>query len=66
MHGPQRPAMKVIGDDYYLMSFGGNGASGTLKGVYGMITQACAYKRGVHNVFPLFEKRSYLKMRDKI
>lgn len=54
-------------NNYYLISFGSNTASGTLKKVYGNITQVAFNKMKKQNVFPLIEKKSFLpQVRNKM
>lgn len=54
-------------DNHYLISFGSNTASGTLKKVYGQLTQVAFQKIGKQNVFPLIEKKSFLpQIRNKM
>lgn len=50
----------ALHDNHYLISFGSNTASGTLKKAYADITQMAFYKMRKQNVFPLIEKKSFL------
>lgn len=51
---------KQLHDNHYLISFGSNTASGTLKKTYSDITQAAFFKLKKRNIFPLIEKKSFL------
>jgi hypothetical protein len=46
--------------NYYLISFGSNSANGTLKRIYGQLTQSAFNKIKRQNIFPLIEKKSFL------
>ena len=53
--------------EYYIISFGSNSASGTLKKVYDQIMRAACSKLGLNHVFPLHAKREFLRTeRDKM
>lgn len=58
---------KELHENHYLISFGSNTASGTLKKVYGQITGAAFNKMRLQNVFPLIEKKLFLpQIRNKM
>lgn len=52
--------MRDIEDKHYIVSFGSNTASGTLKSTYGHISSFAFMKMKRQNVFPLIEKRLFL------
>lgn len=66
MHGNVIPAATILYENHYLISFGSNQASGTIKKYYGQLMQAACNKLQFQNVFPLESKRNFLKERDKI
>lgn len=51
---------KQLHDHHYLISFGSNSANPQLKKTYADITQAAFLKLKRRNIFPLFEKKSFL------
>lgn len=52
--------------NYYLVSFGSNNASGSVKKFYDRIMKGAAYKTGVQHLFPLHSKKSFLPERAKM
>lgn len=58
--------MPDIHSEFYLVSFGSNNASGTVKKFYDRLMKAAAYKLGVQHVFPLHSKKSFLPERAKM
>lgn len=54
-------------NQYYLISFGSNYASGTIKQFYNQLVQAACYKLARQHVFSLESKKSFLPLvRDKM
>jgi hypothetical protein len=66
MYNNHIPAPCELHEKYYLLSFGSNVASGTLKKVHDNLMKAYCYKLGRQHVFDLPSKRDFLKERDKI
>lgn len=60
MHNNNIPAIAVLGQKYYLMSFGSNRASATVRGVYDLIMKAACMKTRRQHVFPLIQKKDFL------
>lgn len=66
MNGNIIPQPSKLYENHYLISFGSNNASGTIKKFYDTIMKAACYKMELQHVFPLKSKREYLKERDKM
>lgn len=66
MHGNIIPSPAELYGNYYLISFGSNNASGTIKKVYDQLMKTYCNKLQIQHVFPLESKRLFLKERDKI
>ena len=66
MNGNIIPQPSKLYENHYLISFGSNNSSGTIKKFYDTIMKAACYKLELQHVFPLKSKRDYLKERDKI
>lgn len=65
LNGNVMPDIQAI-YSYYLVSFGSNNASGTVKKFYDRLMKAAAYKTGVQHLFPLHSKKSFLPERAKM
>lgn len=66
MHRNVIPEPSKLHEEYYLISFGSNVASGTIKKVYDQYMRAYCMMVGMQHVFPMESKRLFLKERDKI
>ncbi len=64
MHGNKIPALSTLQDDYYLMSFGSNRSSNTLKGVYDIIVRNACNKFNKQHVFRLMDKKGNIPERN--
>lgn len=60
MHGNSIPAISQLGLKYYLVSFGSNRASNTVRGVYDIIMGAACTAIKRRHVFPLIQKKDFL------
>lgn len=66
MGGGIIPDFAKLYAEYYLMSFGGNTASGNSQKMYNRLVKAACYKLGCQHVFTLASKRDYLIERKKM
>lgn len=66
MHGNVIPEPAKLHEEYYLISFGSNVASGTIKKVYDQLMKGYCQKVHMQHVFSMESKRNFLKERDKI
>lgn len=63
MGGGHIPDFQTLYGKWYLMSFGGNTATGASKNMYDRLVKAACYKTGFQHVFALQSKIDYLKER---
>jgi hypothetical protein len=63
MHNNYIPPPSELYSKYYVMSFGSNAVSNTIKSYYGKLMQGYCYKLQRQNVFPMESKRLFLKER---
>lgn len=66
LHGEHVPPFEQLYSTYYLLSCGSNTASGSLKGVYDRIIKVAASKFKMQHLFPLYNKREFIKDRIKM
>lgn len=66
MGGGMIPDFQTLYGKWYLMSFGGNTATGASKKMYDRLVKAACYKTGFQHVFALQSKIDYLKERNKM
>lgn len=60
MHGNNIPSIAILGQKYYLMSFGSNRASATVRGVYDLIMKFACMETKKQHVFPILQKKDFL------
>ena len=66
MNGGVVPDHNMLYMKYWLISFGSNMITGTLKKVYDRLMKAACYKLGVQHVFQIESKRNFLPDRNKM
>lgn len=65
LHGEGKP-LDAVYHNYYLISCGSNANSGYTRRVYDRTVAAAGYKLGQRHVFPLFDKKEFIKERIKM
>jgi hypothetical protein len=66
MHRNIIPEPATLHENYYLISFGSNNVSGTIKKVYDQLMKAYCQRLSIQHIFSMESKRNFLKERDKI
>lgn len=65
LHGEGK-TLDTVHHNYYLISCGSNANSGYTRRIYDRTVAAAAYKLGRRHVFPLFDKKEFIKERIKM
>lgn len=66
LHKDVLPQPASLFSNWYLISFGSNHASGSIKRIYNDITRAALNKLGLQHVFILHSKKEFMQSRQKI